>query len=79
MLSADLMLSGSVFHRVCAATEKGRVPAFVLTLGTTSTFELDDRSRLCGPAGMNNEGTYEGYNSDCMIINDYCTCYMNTS
>ena len=38
MFSADLMLSGSVFHRVGAVTEKVRVPAFVLTLGTASKF-----------------------------------------
>ena len=29
----DFTLSGSEFHRVGAATEKARVPAFVLTLG----------------------------------------------
>ena len=38
--SADLTLSGSEFHRVGAATEKARVPAFVLTLGTASEVEL---------------------------------------
>ena len=31
---ADFTLSGSEFHRVGAATEKDRVPAFVLTMGT---------------------------------------------
>ena len=45
--SVDLVLSASVFHRVGAATENARVSACVVTLGTASTFELDDRSCLC--------------------------------
>ena len=45
------MLSGSVFHRVGEATEKARVPAFVLTQGTASKFKFTDRSRLCCLAG----------------------------
>ena len=40
----DLTLTGSEFHRVGAATEKALVPIFVLTLGTKSRLELDDRS-----------------------------------
>jgi len=47
MVSAGFIVSGSVFHKVGAATEKARVPAFVFTLGTASTIELDDRSCLC--------------------------------
>ena len=41
MFSADLMLSVGISHRVDAATEKARVPAFILTLETASKFELD--------------------------------------
>ena len=37
------MLAGSVFRRLGAASEKARVPAFVVTLGRASKFELDDR------------------------------------
>ena len=33
---ADLMLSGTVFHRVGVATEKDRVLAFVFTLVTVN-------------------------------------------
>ena len=47
MFSADLLLSGSVFNTVGVATEKVRVPAFVLTLGKASKFELDARSVPC--------------------------------
>ena len=47
MFSGDLILSGSIFHRVCAATGKAEVTAFVLTLGTASIVELDDWSCLC--------------------------------
>ena len=42
-----LMLSGSIFHSVGAATEKARRPVFVLILGTGSKFQFNDRSRLC--------------------------------
>ena len=55
MFSTDLILSGSIFHRVCAATGKAEVTAFVLTLGTASTLELDDWSRLCCLAGVSSE------------------------
>ena len=33
ILPSDLTLTGSEFHRVGAAAEKARVPAFVLTRG----------------------------------------------
>ena len=49
------MLSGSEFHRVGAATEKARVPAFVITLGTESKSEPDDRSCLGCLAGVSIE------------------------
>ena len=51
MFSADLTLSGSVFHRADVTTEKARVLALVLTLGTANKFELNDRSCLCCLAG----------------------------
>ena len=40
----DLTLEGSIFQRVGAATGKAMVRVLVLTLGTTSKSELDDRS-----------------------------------
>ena len=46
MFLADFTMSGSELHRVGAATEKGRVPAFDLTLGTENKPEPDDRSCL---------------------------------
>ena len=61
MYSANLLLSRIVFHRVGAATEKARVPVFVCTLGTTSKYELDDRSGLCCLGGVSIESKYEGY------------------
>ena len=51
-------MSGSEFHRVGAATEKARVPAFVLTLGTKSKPEPDDRSCLGCLAGVSIECKY---------------------
>ena len=36
------------FHRVGAASVKALVPTLVLTLGTKSKLELDDRSCLSG-------------------------------
>ena len=45
--SGDLLLSGSVLHRVGTATEKAEVSAFVLTLGRGRKFELDDQNCLC--------------------------------
>ena len=53
-------LSGSEFHRVGAATEKARVPAFVLTLGTESKPEPDDRSCLGCLARVSIECKYAG-------------------
>ena len=55
----DLTLTGS--SRVGAATEKALVPTFVLTLGTKSTLELDDRSCLCCLARVSSECKYAGY------------------
>ena len=55
MLPGDLTLTGSEFHKVGAATEKARVPAFVLTLGTESKSEPDDRSCMGCLAGVNIE------------------------
>ena len=45
---------------VGAATEKVRVPAFVLTLGTESKPEPDDRSCLGCLAGVSIECKYAG-------------------
>ena len=45
---------------VGAATEKTRVPAFVLTLGTESKPEPDDRSCLGWLAGVSIECKYTG-------------------
>ena len=60
MFSADLMLLGSVFHRVGVETEKTRIPVFVLSLGRGSKFDLHDRNRLCCLAGASVESKYEG-------------------
>ena len=61
MFSVDLMLSGNVFHRVGAVTEKVGVPAFVLTLGTASIYDLDVQGCLCRLAGLSVASKYEGY------------------
>ena len=45
MFPADVVLSGSVFHRVRVPTEKASVLVFVVTLGTATKFEHDDRQR----------------------------------
>ena len=58
MFSANLMLSGSIFHRVQA-----QVPAIVLTVETASKFERDDWSCLGCLACMSNKSNkskYEG-------------------
>ena len=47
-------------HRVDAATEKALVPTFVLTLGTKSRLELDDRSYLGCLAEVSSECKYAG-------------------
>ena len=60
MFSADLLLSCSIFHKVCAATGKAQVTAFVLSLGTASIFELDDWSCLCCLAGVSIESKQIG-------------------
>ena len=51
---------GSEFHRVGAAAEKARVPAFVLTLGIESKLESDDRSCLGYLVGLSTECKYAG-------------------
>ena len=51
--SADLLLSGRVFDRVGAVTEKVRAHAFLLTSVTASKFKLGDRRCLCCLAGVN--------------------------
>ena len=56
----DLTLKGSEFHRVGAATQKALVPTFVLTLGTKSRLELDDRSCLGCLAEVSSECKYAG-------------------
>ena len=56
----DLTLTGSEFHRVVAATEKDLVPTFILTLGTKSRLELDNRSCLGCLAGASSECRYAG-------------------
>ena len=55
MFFVGLVLSGSVFHRVGAATGKAQVPVFVLTLGTVSKVGVDDRSCMCCLSGMSIE------------------------
>ena len=55
-----LTLTESEFHRVSAATEKDLVPTFVLTLGTKSRLELDDRSCLGCLAGVSSECKHAG-------------------
>ena len=47
---------------VGAVTDKALVPTFVLTLGTKSRLELDDRSCLGCLAGMGSEYKY----NDCL-------------
>ena len=51
-----LTLTGSEFHRVGAATKKALVLTVVITLGTKSRLELDDRSCLV----VNSECKYAG-------------------
>jgi len=46
MLFDDLTRSGSEFQRVVTATEKARVPAWALTLGTNNKWKQDERGRL---------------------------------
>ena len=41
MLSDDLTCSGNEFQRVGSATEKGQLPAWVLTLGTDNKGKPD--------------------------------------
>ena len=55
-----LTLTGSEFHRVGAATEKGLVPTFVLILGTKTRLKLNDRSCMGCLAGVSIECIYAG-------------------
>ena len=57
---ADFTLSGIEFHKVGAETEKAPVPALVLTMGTESKSEPDDRSCLGCLAGVSIECKYAG-------------------
>ena len=57
----NLTLTGSEFHRVGAATGRALVLMFVLTLGTKSRLELDDRSCLGCLAGVGSECRYVSY------------------
>jgi len=60
MLFDDLTCSGSEFQRVGAVTEKARVPASVLTLGTEKLVKPDEHSSLgSGPRGSK-DNRYEG-------------------
>ena len=61
MLYFILTLTWSEFHRVGAATEKPLVQTFVLTLGTKSKLELDDRSCVGCLAIVNSECKYVGW------------------
>ena len=49
---SDFSLTGSEFHRVGAATEKGLVPTFVLILGIKNRLELDNQSCVGSLAGV---------------------------
>ena len=60
MFPTGLTLTGSEFHRVDATTEKALVPLYVITLGTKSRLELDDRSCVCCLAGVSSECKYAG-------------------
>ena len=55
----NFTITGSEFHRVGAATEKALGLTFVLTLGTKSRLELDDRSCLGCPAIVKSECRYD--------------------
>jgi len=60
MLFDDLTSSESEFQRVGTATEKARVPAWVLTLGTDSKWKPDERSSLGLGDKESMENIYEG-------------------
>jgi len=61
MLFDDLICPGSEFQIVETATEKTRVPAWVLTLGTDNKWKPDERSSLGLGAKESMENRYEGY------------------
>ena len=56
MLFDDLTCSESEFQRVRTATEKPRVPAWILTLGTDNKWKPDKRSSLGMGAEEQNTG-----------------------
>jgi len=60
MLFDDITCSESEFQRVGIATEKARVPACVLTLGTDNKWKPDERSSLGLGARESMEKRYEG-------------------
>ena len=59
MLFDDLTCSGSEFQRIGTATEKARVPAWVLTMGTDNKWKPDGRSSLGLGAKESLENRYE--------------------
>ena len=56
----DITCSESEFQRLWTATEKGRVPVWVLTLGTYNKWKPDERSSLGLDAKERMENRYEG-------------------
>jgi len=60
MLFDDLTYSESEFQRVGTSTEKWRVPAWVLTLGTDNKWKPDERSSLGLGARESMEIKYDG-------------------
>ena len=68
LFPADLTLIWSGFHGVGVATEKVLVPTFVLTLGTKSGLQLNDRSCL-GCLVVSSEYKYAGCLGEYLIGN----------
>jgi len=60
MLFDDVTCSESEFQRVGTATEKSRVPAWVLTMGTDNKWKRDERSSLGLGAKESMDNRYEG-------------------
>jgi len=60
MLFGDLTGSQSEFQRVGKATEKARVPAWDLTLGTDNKWKPDERRSLRLGDKESMENRYEG-------------------
>ena len=59
MIFDNLTYSESEFQRVGTATEKSRVPAWVLTLGTVTKWKPDEPSSLGLGHRENMENRYE--------------------